>query len=261
MRVKDGSRLGSLRVAADQRGLVSRSGSALVSELAAQLGLERELSERLGYLFRRRPRHDPGRVLVDLATMLIDGGDCVSDLGALAEQPDLFGPVASHSTATPAVARARRAGAGRDAGGAAASRGSAPGSWGRGRQTVTLDFDAQLLECHTEKEGAGRTARAASASTRCTASSTDRGASRGAAAARERGREYRRRPHRRPGGGAGAVAGRSRRPRMRRSRCRSSRALMRPAARAPSPLRCAAQDPLLARLLRRRAGRCRPKAR
>ena len=99
MRVKDGSRLGSLRVAADRGGLVSRSGSALVVELAAQLGLERELTHRLGYLFRRRPRHAPGRVLVDLATMLIDGGDCVSDLGALAEQPALLGLVASHSSA------------------------------------------------------------------------------------------------------------------------------------------------------------------
>src|ERR1051326_3558756 len=50
--------------------------------------------------FLGAPSHDPGRVLIDLATTLIDGGDCVSDLGVLAEQPDLFGAVASHSTAT-----------------------------------------------------------------------------------------------------------------------------------------------------------------
>ena len=36
-------------------------------------------------------------MLIDLATMLVDGGECVSDLGALADQPDLFGRVASHS--------------------------------------------------------------------------------------------------------------------------------------------------------------------
>ena len=35
-----------------------------------------------------------------MATMLIDGGDCVLDLGALADQPELFGEVASHSTAS-----------------------------------------------------------------------------------------------------------------------------------------------------------------
>jgi hypothetical protein len=98
--VKHGSRLGSLEIAADRSCLVSRSGSALVPELAARLGLGRELSGVLAHLFRRRPRQEPGRVLVDLATSLIDGGDCVSDLGVLAEQPDLFGSVASQSTAT-----------------------------------------------------------------------------------------------------------------------------------------------------------------
>jgi Transposase DDE domain group 1 len=153
LRVKHGSRLGSLQIAADQSSLVSRSGSALVSELAARLGLEGELSGALAHLFRRRPQHDPGRVLVDLATTLIDGGDCVCDLGALAEQPDLFGSVASHSTATrllhalgeaelAAIRLARRAGRER--------------AWALGARptTITLDFDGQLLECHTEKEGA-----------------------------------------------------------------------------------------------------------
>jgi hypothetical protein len=96
--VNDRSRLGSLRVQADARGLVSRSGTALVAELAARLGVVGELSGALCDLHRRRPVHDPGAVLCDLATMLIDGGDCISDLGALADQPDLLGRVASHST-------------------------------------------------------------------------------------------------------------------------------------------------------------------
>ncbi len=151
--VKHGSRLGSLEIAADQACLVSRSGSVLVSELAARLGLDGELSWGLGHLFRRRPQHDPGRVLVDLATTLIDGGDCVSDLGVLAGQPDLFGQVASHSTAArllhalgeselTAVREARRRVRER--------------AWALGARptTLTLDFDAQLLECHTDKEGA-----------------------------------------------------------------------------------------------------------
>jgi hypothetical protein len=153
LKVKHGSRLGSLQIAADQSSLVSRSGSVLVSELAARLGLDGELSGALAQLFRRRPQHDPGRVVVDLATTLVDGGDCVSDLGALAEQPDLFGSVASHSTATrllhalgeselAAIREARRVARER--------------AWALGARptTVTLDFDAQLLECHSEKEGA-----------------------------------------------------------------------------------------------------------
>jgi hypothetical protein len=92
-------------------------------------------------------------VLVDLATTVIDGGDCVSDLRVLAEQPDLFGSVASDSTATRllyalgeselmAIREARRR--------------TRERAWALGArpETITLDFDAQLLECHTEKEGA-----------------------------------------------------------------------------------------------------------
>lgn len=154
MRVKHGSRLGSLQIAADQSCLVSRSGSALVPELAARLGLDGELSGALAHLFRRRPLHDPGRVLVDLATALIDGGDCVSDLGALAEQPDLFGSVASNSTATRLLYALgeRELAAIREARRRVRER-----AWALGARParVTLDFDAQLVECHTEKEGAG----------------------------------------------------------------------------------------------------------
>src|SRR5262249_57023101 len=152
--VKHGSRLGSLQIAADRSCLVSRSGSALVAELAARLGLERELSGALAQLFRRRPRHDPGRVLVDLATTLIDGGDCVSDLGVLAEQPDLFGAVASHSTATrllyalgePELVAIR-----------GARRRTRERAWRVGVRParITLDFDAQLLEWRTDRDGAG----------------------------------------------------------------------------------------------------------
>src|SRR5680860_1566442 len=98
VRVNHLSRLGSLRVEADAQGLVSRAGTALVGELAARLGLPGALSGALAGLHRRRPVHEPGEVLCDLAVMLIDGGDCVSDLGALADQPDLFGQVGSHST-------------------------------------------------------------------------------------------------------------------------------------------------------------------
>ena len=154
MRVKHGSRLGSLEIAADQEGLTSRSGTALLPELAARLGLERELSQRLRHLFSRRPLRDPGRVIVDLATMLIDGGDCVSDLGALAEQPNLFGRVASQSTASRllhALGEPERAAI------RSARRLARERAWSVGArpQTITLDFDAQLLECHTEEEGGG----------------------------------------------------------------------------------------------------------
>lgn len=153
MRVNHLSRLGSLRVEADAQGLVSRSGTALVPELAVRVGLVSELSGALSGLHRRRPAHDPGRVLCDLAAMLIDGGDCVSDLGALADQPDLFGQVASHST----VSRLLHALGEGERGGLRAARAAArERAWAQGARPgeIVLDFDAQLVETHTEKEGA-----------------------------------------------------------------------------------------------------------
>lgn len=153
MQVKHHMRVGSLGVEADARGLVSRSGTALVAELAGRLGVTAALSGALGCLHRRRPTHDPGRVLVDLAVMLIDGGECVSDLGALADQPDLFGQVASHSTASRvlhAIGCDERA-AIRQARAAARER-----AWQLGGrpERIVLDFDSHLLEVHSEKQGA-----------------------------------------------------------------------------------------------------------
>jgi len=50
-------------------------------------------------------RHPDAAVLRDLAVMLADGGDCLSDLAVLRDQPELFGPVASTATAWRAVDR------------------------------------------------------------------------------------------------------------------------------------------------------------
>ena len=153
LQVKHLTPVGSLGVVADAGGLVSRSGTALAAELAGRLGVTAALSGALGHLHRRRPTHDPGRVLTDVAVMLIDGGECVSDLGALADQPDLFGTVASHSTASRvlhAIGPAERA-AMRSA--RAAAREHAWAAGGR-PQRIVLDFDSHLLEVHSEKEGA-----------------------------------------------------------------------------------------------------------
>ena len=61
--------------------------------------------------------HEPGRVAVDLAVLLADGGEAIADLAVLRQQSALFGPVASDPTAwrvldaidTPALARLRTA--------------------------------------------------------------------------------------------------------------------------------------------------------
>ena len=99
MRVMREGRCFTVDVTSDGEGLVSHAGAALLAETANRVGLTRELSRSLAGLRERRRRHDPGRVIRDLAVMLADGGDCLSDLRAVRDQQPLFGPVASDTTA------------------------------------------------------------------------------------------------------------------------------------------------------------------
>src|SRR6516225_7547562 len=96
--MRDG-RLFTVDVASDGEGLVSHAGAALLAEAADRIGLTRELSRALAGVRERQGKHDPGRVIRDLAVMLADGGDCLSDLRAVRDQQPLFGAVASDTTA------------------------------------------------------------------------------------------------------------------------------------------------------------------
>ena len=62
----------------DGYGVASHAGSRLLADLADRSGLTQALSEAVGGLRRRRAGHDPGRVLVDVAVMLADGGREIS---------------------------------------------------------------------------------------------------------------------------------------------------------------------------------------
>jgi len=95
--------------------------------------------------------------------VLIDGGDCVSDLGALAEQPDLFGGVASHSTATRLL---YALGEDELASIRAARRAARERAWSLGArpETVTLDRAVELLAERRAKGPAKRTTRRRKAS-------------------------------------------------------------------------------------------------
>ncbi|MGH9106072.1 MAG: transposase [Acidimicrobiales bacterium] len=88
-----------LKVTTDGKGLVSHAGARLLAELAERLGIAADLSAALAPIVKGPRRHAPGRVLVDLAVMLADGHELVSDLRALRDQPDLFAKVASQPTA------------------------------------------------------------------------------------------------------------------------------------------------------------------
>ena len=145
----------TVEVTSDGAGLVSHAGAALLGQVADKVGLTGALSVRLAGLKQRRRGHDPGRVLRDLAVMLADGGECVSDLGATRDQDALFGSVASDSTAFRTVDRIASApgllDAVRDAHARARARfwelHGAP-------ESLTIDIDATLITAHSEKEKA-----------------------------------------------------------------------------------------------------------
>jgi len=83
---------------ADGEGVVSHAGSRLLADVADRTTLTEQLSLVLGGLRKPRARHDPGRVLVDMAVAVADGATTISDVAVLAEQAALFGAVASGST-------------------------------------------------------------------------------------------------------------------------------------------------------------------
>lgn len=155
MKVRHDGRNVKVEVTADGSGLVSRAGTALLAQVAERLGLSKALSEALAPIKQRRSGHDPGRVICDLAVMLADGGECLSDLGALRDQEALFGSVASDSTAFRVIEKIASdpelLGALRGAHAQARER-----FWKhRGApERLTIDVDATLVTAHSEKEGA-----------------------------------------------------------------------------------------------------------
>lgn len=79
-------------------GVVSQAGAVMLVETARATGLDRELSQALGGWRRPVARHDPGKVVLDLAVALALGGDCLADIALLRAEPRVFGPVASDPT-------------------------------------------------------------------------------------------------------------------------------------------------------------------
>ena len=150
-------------------GVVGRAGTRLLSDLADATGLSGALSEALAPLRRRASGHDPGRVAVDLATMLADGGEAIADLAVLRGQAELFGSVASDPTAwrlldaldEAALARMRagRARAREVAWAQAAETGRLARSSVAGHEIagLVLDVDATIVRCHSGKELASKT--------------------------------------------------------------------------------------------------------
>jgi hypothetical protein len=140
-----------LEVTAGDQRIVNHVGARLVADVAEVVGLRAALSAAMAPTKRRRGGHDRGRVLVDLAVALADGGETISDLAVLGDQPALFGDVASSSTAwrtldavgpgqLDAIAAARA-----EARARAWALGADPGFY-------VVDLDATLVNSHSDKE-------------------------------------------------------------------------------------------------------------
>ena len=151
--VKRDGLVDKLVVTADGNGQVGHAGSALLAGTADRLGLTRALQEALAPTRERRSAHDPGVVLRDLVVTLADGGDCLADLGALRDQPDLFGHVGSDSTAFRVIDSIDAECLERLRAAVATARARAWELGARPAQTV-LDVDATLTAAHSEKEEA-----------------------------------------------------------------------------------------------------------
>ena len=143
-------------VTGDGKDVVGHAGVRVLCDLADELGLTEGLSAAMAPTKRRRRGHDRGEVLVDLAVMLADGGEAISDLRVLADQPVLFGEVASLATAWRTLEAIDEQALARIAAARAAARRAA---WAAGADPgfYVIDFDATLVNSHSEKEGAAPT--------------------------------------------------------------------------------------------------------
>ena len=142
-------------VTTDGSCVVNHAGAALLRELADRLELTGALAWQTP---PSRRRHPDAHVLRDLAVMLADGGDCLSDLAVLRDQPQLFGSVASTPTAWRVVEGAAQEPDGlarlRAARAHARARAWAAGAWPE-VETLVIDADATLVLAHSDvKEGA-----------------------------------------------------------------------------------------------------------
>lgn len=144
-----------VEVTTDGKNLVSHAGTALLAELADRSGLTKAMSLAMGECGISWHTHDPGVVLTHLAVAIADGADCLADFAVLREQDELFGPVASVATAWRAVQATSSLELRQIPKAVAAAReviwnAAPPGD-------LVLDFDATLLDVHSDKQDAAPT--------------------------------------------------------------------------------------------------------
>jgi hypothetical protein len=158
----------SLAVDGQGSSVVPNAGAVLLLSTAQTVGLDTVLSKAVAPWRRPLARHDPGKVLLDLAVSLAIGGDCLADLAQLRTAPEVFGSVASDPTvsrlidtlaadAPAALAALASARATARARAWSLAGEHAPDHDTRAASPVVIDVDATLVTAHSEKESAAPT--------------------------------------------------------------------------------------------------------
>jgi hypothetical protein len=148
-----------------RESLVSSAGALLLGESVRVAGLRRGLSEALARWRPAGARHDPGKIVLDMAIAVALGGDCLADIAAVRAQPTIFGSVASDPTVSRLFAtlagdaddavtaiRTVRARARQRVWARRRPLAGVPGDRDGGQ--VIIDIDATLVTAHSDKEGA-----------------------------------------------------------------------------------------------------------
>ncbi len=156
-----------LRVRVAGKGVVSHVGSALLRLLGDRVGLTAALSKALA-VRGFDPDLDRGRVLADLAVAVADGATAIDDIRVLRDQGELFGPVASTTTAWRCLNEISDTQLGRIERARAKTRAhvwrqivarhgripSARTCYGDLGKTVVIRLDASIVIAHSDKIGA-----------------------------------------------------------------------------------------------------------
>jgi hypothetical protein len=148
--------------------VVPHAGSTVLLRTAQAVGLTTALTTALAPWRKPLARHDPGKIVTDLAVSLAIGGDCLADLAQLRAAPEVFGLVASDPTvsrlvdalaadapaALAAINTARAAA--RERAWSLAGK-SAPDHQTSASTPLVIDVDATLVGAHSDKESAAPT--------------------------------------------------------------------------------------------------------
>lgn len=160
--VKNNGLFKRVRVEVGGGSLISTAGGALLLETARVTGLARGLSEGLRGFRRDGAIHDPGKIVLDLATAIALGGDCLADIGVVRAQPDLFGHVASDPTVSRLISVLAEHADGALSAISGARANARAVAWAHRAPCapgvpVIIDLDATLVTAHSDKEDANPT--------------------------------------------------------------------------------------------------------